>query len=375
MPDRVIQMRATLGLVAGLALTAAGIAQADIDSARQALSQRNYAQALDQLNTVLAQKPDDPEARFLKGLTLAREQQTSQAIALFEKLTHDYPDMAEAWNNLGVLYARRGRLESAKHALEKAVSIDAKYGPAQENLGDVYVALAQNAYDDAGQVEKDSSGVNAKSTQLADFLKQGTSLGAVAERSSGTAASRVATSASSSVATESKTTKPAKTASSTNSTAARALQASATKTPAAQPAPSQAPVDRSTPKATLQTWAAAWSAQDVSRYLSMYASDFKPDDDQTHKAWLAERRQRVSGPARIRVDISDIEVSQRGGQARVSFNQHYQSPTYQDREHKALLMTHTADGWQILREDQADKVHFTVSAAADTGAAKTSPES
>ena len=54
--------------------------------------------------------------------------------------------MAEAWNNLGVLRARDNDLEGAQSALEKAVEINPQHGPAQENLGDIYVAMAQGAY-------------------------------------------------------------------------------------------------------------------------------------------------------------------------------------------------------------------------------------
>ena len=130
------------------ALTAAGvsIAHADMQAARQALSEGDYAQAVEQLEAVLAERPDDSKARFLKGLALARSGDTQAAISVFERLTGQRPDMAEAWNNLGVLRARRGSLTGARDALQRAIRIDPKHGPAQENLGDIYVALAREAY-------------------------------------------------------------------------------------------------------------------------------------------------------------------------------------------------------------------------------------
>lgn len=347
MTDRVNRRRAALAIVAGVALVATSVAQADIDAARQALSQQHYSQAMKALDAVLANKPNDPEARFLKGLTLAREKQPDQAIALFQKLSEDYPQMAEAWNNLGVLYARQNELPQAKQALEKAVDLDANYGPAQENLGDVYVALAQNAYSAAGKAEDDSNGVQKKSAQLADFLKTGTSIGSAA-RVTRPDVRPEATSATPAASTEPDA--------SSASSKPRQNQSSAAST--SQAATEQTPADTSSPEATLKTWAAAWSDQNVDRYLSMYAADFQPSDGRSQSAWKALRRKRLGAPSRIRVDIADVKVDRQGTQARVTFKQHYQSPTYQDHEHKALLMTQTADGWRILHEGAADEVRF-----------------
>lgn len=355
MSDRLNRRRVALATIAGAALLATSVAQADIDSAREALSEQHYPQAMQALDAVLANKPNDPEARFLKGLTLAREQQSDKAIALFEQLTADYPDMAEAWNNLGVLYARQSELAKAKKALEKAVALDANYGPAQENLGDVYVALAQNAYSTAGKVEDNSSAVEKKSAQLADFLKKGTSIGSAKQRSAPAMKTEP-------MSQPKPIAKPVAVAKAQQAPVAKAPATSTHKTtPPRSPstaAPS-VPADTSTPRATLKTWAAAWSAQNVDRYLSMYAAGFQPAHGRSRSAWEALRRKRVGAPSRIRVDIAQVQVDRRGTQARVTFNQHYQSPTYQDRERKALLMTETADGWRILHEGVADAVGFT----------------
>ena len=327
MTDRFIRARTALCIVAGSSIGLLGVAHADMDVARQALSQQKYQQATQELDAVLATKPNDPEARFLKGLTLAREQQTGDAVALFEKLTADYPDMAEGWNNLGVLYARQGKLAKARDALVRAVNLDPRYAPAQENLGDVYVALAENAYTTAGQVDTSSSAARTKGAKLADFLGDGATV-AAAVKSPG----------------KSDSPPPVP---------------NVTKDPS-----SQVTVDTSTPRAALKTWAVAWSAQDVDRYLSMYAAAFTPGDGQSRSAWAASRRAKVSGPSRISVDISDVAVTRRGEQVRLEFEQRYQSSTYQDQMRKALLMTQTADGWQILREDEPSEVDFTRAASA-----------
>ena len=156
---------ATALIVAALS---GGVAHADMDAARDALSRNDYASAVEQLNAVLAKSPNNAEARFLKGLALARSGDTAAALDTFNALVADNPEMAEAWNNLGVLRARNNDLEGAQTALEKAVEINPQHGPAQENLGDIYVAMAQGAYARAGELESDNAIARAKSQQLAE---------------------------------------------------------------------------------------------------------------------------------------------------------------------------------------------------------------
>ena len=312
------------------ALTAAGvsIAHADMQAARQALSEGDYAQAVEQLEAVLAERPDDSKARFLKGLALARSGDTQAAISVFERLTGQRPDMAEAWNNLGVLRARRGSLTGARDALQRAIRIDPKHGPAQENLGDIYVALAREAYGRAGDLEEDNAIARAKREQLAAFIDNAGGSGIGAADTSGDA------------------------------------DAGATASAADGDSADRALVDADTPAAAVQRWADAWSAQDVAAYLGVYAEEFVPAEADSRAAWAAERRERVSSPARIEVSLGDTRIERRGDQALARFEQRYRSDTYQDVEAKALLLTETDDGWRILREGAPDTVDFT--AAGDT---------
>lgn len=299
------------------------VAHADMDSARDALSRNDFPAAIRALDEVLDQSPNEAEARFLKGLALARSGQSDSALAVFNQLVKNNPQMAEAWNNLGVLRARENDLEGAQAALEKAVEINPEHGPAQENLGDIYVAMAQSAYARAGELESDNAIARAKSQQLAEFIGGGMNAAPPASSSS---------------------ERP---------------------TPPAVPSVTRSPVtvDTGTPQSTLQSWAQAWSAQDVDAYLAIYSDDFVPDDGKSRSAWAAERRDRVSAPARIDISLSNTAIDRRGEQALVQFTQRYESNTYQDEMRKALLMQETVDGWQILREGDADDIDFTVAEA------------
>ncbi len=52
----------------------------------------------------------------------------------FELATRIEPQLGRAWNNLGIVYRRLGRIEEARGAYQRAVSLEAGFGSAQRNL-------------------------------------------------------------------------------------------------------------------------------------------------------------------------------------------------------------------------------------------------
>lgn len=109
--------------------------------------------ALSSLEASLKIHPRDPQLRFLYGVVMAEQKRTDDAIAVFEQLTQDYPELPEPHNNLAVVLAGRGDLDRARTALENAVRALPGYALAQENLGDVYLRMAARAYERAGQLD------------------------------------------------------------------------------------------------------------------------------------------------------------------------------------------------------------------------------
>ena len=109
--------------------------------------------ALSSLEASLKIHPRDPQLRFLYGVVMAEQKRTDDAIAVFEQLTQDFPELPEPHNNLAVVLAGRGDLDRARHALENAVRALPGYALAQENLGDVYLRMAARAYERAGQLD------------------------------------------------------------------------------------------------------------------------------------------------------------------------------------------------------------------------------
>jgi Flp pilus assembly protein TadD len=135
-------------------LTAASLHAADppADPARdieRLFRSGDAALATQRLETALASQPGSPRLLFLKGVILSETRHEADAMAVFERLTQDHPDLPEPYNNLAVLHAARGQLDRARELLELALRQDPNYFAAQENLGDVFARLAQRAYEKA----------------------------------------------------------------------------------------------------------------------------------------------------------------------------------------------------------------------------------
>jgi tetratricopeptide (TPR) repeat protein len=77
---------------------------------------------------------------------LADQGKPAEAIAVFESLMRDFPELPEPYNNLAVLLAAQGRYEQARTLLQQAIDAQPNYVTAYENLGDLHIALAADAY-------------------------------------------------------------------------------------------------------------------------------------------------------------------------------------------------------------------------------------
>ena len=74
---------------------------------------------------------------------------TEDAEKGLKSLIAAYPEIPEPYNNLAVIEAGFGNLEEALGLLKKALVINPKFSLAQKNLGDVYLALALECYENA----------------------------------------------------------------------------------------------------------------------------------------------------------------------------------------------------------------------------------
>ena len=150
--------------------TALPVCADDVQEAAKLLKAGQHKQALELVNKVLAAKPRDAQARFLKGLIFTEQGKSKEAIEIFTKLTQDYPELPEPYNNLAVIYASQGQYEKARAALEQSIRTHPSYATAYENLGDVYAKLASQAYDKALQIDSSNTAAKNKLSLVRDLV-------------------------------------------------------------------------------------------------------------------------------------------------------------------------------------------------------------
>ncbi len=153
-------------LAALLAAASGSVLADDVAEIKQLMRTGQTAEAGAKLDQSLAAKPKDPQLRFLKGVLLTETGHAAEAIDIFVALTVDYPELAEPYNNLAVIYAGQGRYDKARVALEAAIRGNPGYATAYENLGDVYARLAAQAYARGQQLDPGNAALAPKIAQL-----------------------------------------------------------------------------------------------------------------------------------------------------------------------------------------------------------------
>ena len=336
-------VRQTLRLVALAAVLSLGAAHADeYGDVSQLLRTGRLPEALSKADQFLAGKPRDPQMRFLKGVIQTESGKPADAISTFTKLTEDYPELPEPYNNLAVLYAGQSQFDKARAALEMAIRTNPSYATAHENLGDVYAKLASQAYAKALQLDSTNTGVQPKLALIRDLFAPG----AKGQRPTAVAASPAPKPAAPPVA--------AAPVPASAPVAAPAAPAAAAKAPvAAPPAPAVAGGTAAGAKdveASVRAWATAWAAKDMAGYLGAYGKEFDPPGNQSRQVWEQERKQRIMGKSRIAVRVSDMEISVNGNRATARFRQAYSADSLNVSSRKTLELVKSGDRWVIVKE-------------------------
>ena len=344
-------------LLVALALCfAAPFAHADsLTDIQKLMKAGNYPQALEKTDAYIAGKPKDAQGRFMKGLILTEMNRPADAIAVFTKLTEDYPELPEPYNNLAVLYAQQKQYDKARTALELAIRSLPAYAIAYENLGDVYAKLASQAYDKALQLDSSNSAAQGKLSLIRDLISTGTRPGSkpVVAAAKPSEPVKVAAAEPPKPAATVVPIAPPPPAPVVSGPAKPVEPTKATEKPATTAPGKQASDTASTESeivSAVQGWAAAWSKKDVKTYLGHYAPDFQTPNGMPRKAWETERQQRIDKPGKIQVSVADVKVSLNGDKATVKFRQDYKSATLNSSAGKTLVLIRVGGKWLIQQE-------------------------
>jgi len=122
------------------------------------LNRDRAQQALDKITEREAQLVNsgapgaDVQLMFQKARALAQLGQRNEARSVYNEMTIRFPELAEPWNNLGVIYISQGSLDLARQAFETAISNNPAYPAARSNLADLQLLLALRDYQDAAKL-------------------------------------------------------------------------------------------------------------------------------------------------------------------------------------------------------------------------------
>ncbi len=98
--------------------------------------------ALRRVDAAIAVDARDVQLRFLRGVLLLDLQRDTEALAHFEQMCLEFPELPDPYNNVALLHARAARLDEARVALETALRNDPGHRTARANLGQIYLMLA-----------------------------------------------------------------------------------------------------------------------------------------------------------------------------------------------------------------------------------------
>ncbi|SMC16942.1 Tetratricopeptide repeat-containing protein [Andreprevotia lacus DSM 23236] len=343
-----------------IALLACAFAHAgDAEDIQVLLRGKQFAQVLDKADKSLAKNPKDAQIRFMRGLALTELGRTDEAIKAFVSLSEDYPQLPEPYNNLAVLYAQQNQLDKSRAALQMAIQTNPSYAIAHENLGDLYARLASQAYSKALQLENNNN-VQTKLKLVSELFSQNGTLPRIAQAPA---------------TKPGKTTPPAPTVAPLPTLPPVATPVPTAKAaptpkplPTLAPAPTPAPVATPVPAKTetakgghdaarqqiiaaIDGWATAWSNKNVNGYLGAYSRQFKAPGGQKFDAWAKDRRERISAPKSIDVEVSDVKIDfVDDDTVKVRFRQSYKSERLSTSTGKTLIMQKSGNRWLIVEE-------------------------
>ncbi|MEK6667213.1 MAG: tetratricopeptide repeat protein [Pseudomonadota bacterium] len=346
--------------VAALSLSALSARADDVADVQKLLAAGKNVEALQKADQFLSSKPRDPMMRFLRGISLSQAGRAPEAITAFTKLTEDYPELPEPFNNLAVLHAQQGQYDKARNALEMAIRTNPSYATAYENLGDVYAKLASQAYSKALQIDTRSA-VAPKLAMIRDLFPKERNSIVTASANTVTPAPTPSPAPALSPAPAPKPAPapapvpvpaPAPAPVAPKPVETKPAETKPAETKPAEAKPTKAEADESARERdvanAVRAWADAWSRKDMDGYISAYSKDF--NGGKTRKAWEQDRKERILGKRSISVKVSSLKITVNGNKAIAQFRQDYHADSLSVSSGKRLELVRSGSSWVIAKE-------------------------
>jgi len=112
---------------------------------------KKYPEAIEGIDKQLKKTPGNVQLRYVKARMQIEMRQWEAAKKTLIEITQQFPELPEPYNNLAALAANQGNWIEARDYLELALKLRPSYTVASANLGEVYMRLAIQAYDNAAK--------------------------------------------------------------------------------------------------------------------------------------------------------------------------------------------------------------------------------
>jgi len=133
---------------------------------------RKFEDAVALINSQLKKTPRNVQLRFVKARVQIEMRQFNQAKKTLIEITQQFPELPEPYNNLAAIAANQGNWIEARDYLELALKLRPSYAIASANLGEIYIRLGAQAYDDAAKyAQLNQNQYTRRSKALLDILK------------------------------------------------------------------------------------------------------------------------------------------------------------------------------------------------------------
>jgi Flp pilus assembly protein TadD len=142
----------------------------ELQQVQKLMAAGQMKQALERADAHLVKNPRDAQMHFVRGVILSELKDRAGAREVFERLTEEFPELPEPYNNLAVIYASEGQLDRARTLLETALSVRPDYATAHENLGDIYLQMSVDAYQRAAKLQPGNRAAASKLTLTRELL-------------------------------------------------------------------------------------------------------------------------------------------------------------------------------------------------------------
>jgi len=112
---------------------------------------RQYQDAVNLINTKIKANPRNVQIRFVKARLEIEMRQFGEAKKSLIEITQQFPELPEPYNNLAAIAANQGNWIEARDYLELALKLRPTYVIASANLGEIYIRLGAQAYENAAK--------------------------------------------------------------------------------------------------------------------------------------------------------------------------------------------------------------------------------